>query len=69
MELFKIVTDKEELKKRCLEVETPISEELKTLLLKMIDYLKKSQDDEFAKKAHNVVTDMSSIYRVFNNDI
>lgn len=26
-------------------------------------------DDAFAKKAHNVVTDMSSIYRVFNNDI
>ena len=53
MELFKIVTDKEELKKRCLEVETPISEELKTLLLKMIDYLKKSQDDDFAKE-HDV---------------
>ena len=50
MELFKIVTDKNELKKRCQEVEMPLDEETKTLLLKMIDYLKKSQDDEIAKK-------------------
>lgn len=53
MELFKIVTDKNELKKRCEEVEMPINEDTKSLLLKMIDYLKKSQDDEFAKK-HNI---------------
>ena len=53
MELFKIVTDKNELKKRCEEVELPLNEDTKSLLLKMIDYLKKSQDDEFAKK-HNI---------------
>ena len=50
MELFNIVTDREELKKRCEEVEMPLNQEIKTLLLKMIDYLKKSQDDEIAKK-------------------
>ena len=50
MELFNIVTDREELKKRCEEVEMPLDQETKTLLLKMIDYLKKSQDDEIAKK-------------------
>ena len=50
MELFKIVTDKNELKKRCEEVSLPLDEETRTLLLKMIDYLKKSQDDEIASK-------------------
>jgi len=50
MELFKIVTDKNELKKRCEEVSLPLDNETRTLLLKMIDYLKKSQDDEIAKK-------------------
>ena len=50
MELFKIVTDKKELRKKCEEVKLPLSEEDKTLLLKMIDYLKVSQDDELASK-------------------
>ena len=50
MELFKIVTNKEELKKRCEEVETPVDQDTKDLLIKMVDYLKASQDDEIAEK-------------------
>ena len=50
MELFKIVTDKNKLRQKCKEVELPLSEENKTLLLKMINYLKLSQDEEIANK-------------------
>ena len=50
MELFKIVTDKNELKKRCQEVELPLNNDTREIILKMVDYLKKSQDDEIAKK-------------------
>ena len=50
MELFKIVTDEKFLKKMCDEVELPLSKENHDLLLRMIDYLKLSQDDEIAKK-------------------
>lgn len=50
MELFNIVTDKTKLRKKCEEVETPVNKETKTTLLKMIEYLKASQDDEIAQK-------------------
>lgn len=50
MELFKIVTDKSKLKDKCREVALPLSEEDKTLLLKMINYLKLSQDEEILTK-------------------
>ena len=50
MELFKIVTDKNILSKKCKEVEMPLDEETRTTLLKMINYLKLSQDDEIAQK-------------------
>ena len=53
MELFKIVTDRNKLKKRCKEVEFPLKEEDRTTLLKMIEYLKLSQDDNFAT-LHNI---------------
>lgn len=50
MELFKIVTDKAKLKEKCKEVELPLSDNDKTTLLKMINYLKISQDEELAEK-------------------
>jgi peptide deformylase len=50
MELFKIVTNREKLKKRCNEVALPLTDEDRTTLLKMIEYLKASQDDEIAQK-------------------
>ena len=50
IELFKIVTDKNKLKNKCKEVELPLDEETRTTLLKMINYLKLSQDDEIAQK-------------------
>ena len=50
MELFNIVTDKSKLKKKCQEVEMPLSKEDTTLLFKMIEYLKLSQDDEIANQ-------------------
>ena len=50
MELFKIVTDQNQLRNKCKEVELPLSEENRTTLLKMIKYLELSQDDEIAQK-------------------
>ena len=52
MELFEIVTDRKILKKRCKEVDLPLSAQDKTTLLKMIEYLKLSQDDEIATKCN-----------------
>ena len=50
MALYNIVTDKTKLRKKCEEVKLPLNEETKTTLLKMIDYLKASQDEEIAEK-------------------
>ena len=52
MELFNIVTDRNILKKRCNEVELPLSDKDHDTLLKMIEYLKLSQDDEIATKCN-----------------
>ena len=50
MELFNIVTDKNKLRKKCDEVELPLDDETRATLLKMIEYLKLSQDDAIAEK-------------------
>jgi len=51
MEIFKIVKDnKKSLRDRSTPIEEPYSEELKQTLLDMIEYLKKSQDDQWAEK-------------------
>ena len=51
---LKIVKDSNPImRKRSLPVETPLSSEDKETLLAMIDYLKKSQDEDYAKK-HNI---------------
>ena len=50
MELFKIVTDTNKLKEKCKEVTLPLSNEDKTTLLKMINYLELSQNDDIAQK-------------------
>ena len=50
MELFTIVTDQNKLRNKCQEVTLPLSEQDRTTLLKMIEYLKYSQDDEIAQK-------------------
>lgn len=50
MKVFNIVTDKKFLQQTCDEVSFPISEEDKSLLLDMVEYLKVSQDDELAEK-------------------
>ena len=51
---LKIVKDSNPImRKRSLPVEMPLSKEDKELLDWMLDYLKKSQDDEYAKK-HNI---------------
>jgi len=48
MELFKIVKDTNpNLRKRCEQVEMPVSDEIKQTLYDMIEYLKLSQDEEF----------------------
>ena len=52
--MFKIVKDTEKsIREKCKLVDTPISKEDKELALSMIDYLIKSQDEEYAEK-HNV---------------
>ncbi len=54
MDLFKIYTDQDEvLHQKTEEVELPIPEETKQTVLDMIEYLKLSQDEEFAKE-HNI---------------
>lgn len=51
---LKIVKDSNPImRKRSLPVELPLSQEDKDTLLAMLDYLKKSQDDDYAKK-HNI---------------
>lgn len=52
--MFKIVKDSaKSIREKCKPVETPISKEDKELALSMVDYLIKSQDDEYASK-HNI---------------
>ncbi len=54
MKLFRIVKDKEKsLRERSTDVEFPLSEETKQTLFDMLEYLKLSQDEEFANK-HNI---------------
>lgn len=49
--MFKIVKDTEKkLREKCEKVEMPLSKENEKLLLDMVEYLKKSQDDEYAEK-------------------
>ena len=50
MELFNIVTDKSKLKNKCEMVELPLSEDNRELILKMLEYLEISQDDQLAAK-------------------
>ena len=51
MKLFKIYPDSHPyLRTKCEEVSLPVSSDIKKTLLDMIEYLKKSQDDEFATK-------------------
>lgn len=50
MELFTIVTDQNKLRNKCEEVALPLTNEDRTTLLKMIEYLKFSQDEEIAQK-------------------
>lgn len=51
MKLFKIYPDSHQyLKTKCEEVSLPISSDIKNTLLDMIEYLKKSQDEEFTTK-------------------
>ena len=51
---FKIVKDNNPImRQKSLQVELPLSKEDKDTLDAMLDYLKKSQDDEYAKK-HNI---------------
>lgn len=55
MAKFKILKDTNPImRKRSLPVEMPLSKEDKDTLDFMLDYLKKSQDEEYAKK-HNIV--------------
>ena len=49
--MFKIVKDSiKSLREKCKPVEMPLSKEDKDLALEMVDYLIKSQDDEYAEK-------------------
>ncbi len=53
MKLFKIYTvDDPVLHEKAKEVSFPISDEIKTTVLDMVEYLKYSQDEEFAKEHH-----------------
>ena len=52
--MFKIVKDTaKSIREKCKLVDTPLSMEDKKLALEMIDYLIKSQDEEYAQK-HNI---------------
>ncbi|MCH5179761.1 MAG: peptide deformylase [Erysipelotrichales bacterium] len=52
--MFKIVKDNvKSLREKSAPVDLPLSKEDKDLLMEMLDYLKLSQDDEYAKK-HNI---------------
>lgn len=51
--MLKIVKDNHpQLRMRSVKVEEPYAEEDKKILREMLDYLKKSQDEEYAKKHH-----------------
>lgn len=53
MKQIKIHTDKESvLHEKCLPVSLPLSAELRETILSMIEYLKLSQDPEYAEKKH-----------------
>lgn len=53
MKLFKIVKDKEKsLRERSVDVEFPLTEETRQTLFDMLEYLKLSQDEDFAEKHH-----------------
>ena len=52
--MFKIVKDNEKsIREKCKPVELPLSKEDKELALSMVEYLIKSQDEEYANK-HNI---------------
>lgn len=51
--MFKIVKDKvKKLRDKCIPVEMPLKEKDRKILLDMIDYLVKSQDQEYCEKHH-----------------
>lgn len=50
MKIFDIVTDKKFLHQVCDEIQLPLNDEDKQLLLDMVDYLKASQNDELSEK-------------------
>lgn len=51
--MLKLVKDSNpQLRNRSIKVEEPYLEEDKKIIREMLDYLKKSQDDEYAKKHH-----------------
>lgn len=51
--MFKIVKDNiKSLREKCALVDMPLSKEDEKLILDMVEYLKKSQDDEYAEKHH-----------------
>lgn len=55
MELFKIVKDnKKSLRLRSVDIEYPLSKEIKELGLNMLEYLRLSQDEEFLEKHKNI---------------
>ena len=54
MEIYKIVKDSQKsLRERSTPVEFPMSKNIKETLFEMLEYLKKSQDEDFANK-HNI---------------
>ena len=51
--MLKIIKDNNKLlRERCKPVEMPLSNEDKSLLFEMLDYLKKSQDEDYVNKHH-----------------
>ena len=51
IKLFKIYQDEDKvLREKCLPLELPLSKEEKKLIKDMVEYLKASQDDEFAEE-------------------
>lgn len=49
--IFKIIDDKQKvLHTTCEPVELPVSDDIRNKLLEMVEYLKNSQDEEFAEK-------------------
>ena len=57
MKIFKIVKDSNpNLRNKCKNVEFPLSEEIKTTLFDMLEYLKLSQDPAFLGKENEYDT-------------